>query len=157
MARNYPQTGPLNEADHSVGANVAVFMSFVAAGCVYIILAKLKGTQQFYVTFVPVGTMIAYALLITLSRGLRLRDDQSGDNLYYMGFLFTLTSLGVSLYQFSASHAAGSSSRRAQISWSIGFIPCGLTELQPPVWCGASRISAPSSAVARAFSMMLLS
>jgi hypothetical protein len=33
----------------------------------------------------------------------RLRDDQSGDNLYYMGFLFTLTSLGVSLYQFSSN------------------------------------------------------
>ena len=81
-------------------------MSFVAAGCAYIILAKLKGIEQFYVTFVPVGTMIAYALLISLARGLRLRDDQSGDNLYYMGFLFTLTSLGVSLYQFSATRAA---------------------------------------------------
>jgi hypothetical protein len=45
-------------------------------------------------------------LLITLGRALRLRDDQSGDNLYYMGFLFTLTSLGVSLYQFSATQAA---------------------------------------------------
>src|SRR5258708_6404924 len=81
-------------------------MAFVTAGCAYIILAKLKGIEAFYVTFAPVGIMVAYALLITLSRGLRLRDDQSGDNLYYMGFLFTLTSLGVSLYQFSASHAA---------------------------------------------------
>src|SRR5258708_10818374 len=50
--------------------------------------------------------MLAYALLITLARSIRLRDDQSGDNLYYMGFLFTLTSLGVSLYQFSATRAA---------------------------------------------------
>src|SRR5450432_2709227 len=50
--------------------------------------------------------MIGYALLISLARGLRLRDDQSGDNLYYMGFLFTLTSLGVSLYQFSTTRAA---------------------------------------------------
>ena len=81
-------------------------MTFVAAGCAYIILAKLRGIEPFYVTFVPVGTMIAYALLISLSRSLRLRDDQSGDNLYYMGFLFTLTSLGVSLYQFSATRAA---------------------------------------------------
>src|SRR5207244_11430822 len=47
--------------------------------------------------------------------------------------------------------------RRTQIAGSIGFMPRGLSELQPPVWCGASRISAPSSAVARAFSMMLLS
>jgi hypothetical protein len=106
VARNSPQSGPPNAADPSAGANVVVFMSFVAAGCAYIILAKLKGIEQFYVTFVPVGTMIAYALLISLARGLRLRDDQSGDNLYYMGFLFTLTSLGVSLYQFSATRAA---------------------------------------------------
>jgi hypothetical protein len=106
VARNNPETRPLSAADHSSGANVVVFMSFVAAGCAYIILAKLKGIEPFYVTFVPVGTMIAYALLISLARGLRLRDDQSGDNLYYMGFLFTLTSLGVSLYQFSATRAA---------------------------------------------------
>jgi hypothetical protein len=85
---------------------VAAFMLFVAAGCAYIVLAKLRGIGPFYVTFVPVVIMIGYAVLITLARGLRLRDDQSGDNLYYMGFLFTLTSLGVSLYQFSASRAS---------------------------------------------------
>jgi hypothetical protein len=107
VARNHPDTGPSNEADQASSAgNIAVFMSFVAAGCAYIIVAKLEGIEPFYVTFVPVGTMIVYALLISLARGLRLRDDQSGDNLYYMGFLFTLTSLGVSLYQFSAEHAA---------------------------------------------------
>jgi hypothetical protein len=106
VARNSSESGPPSGTDPSAGANVVVFMSFVAAGCAYIILAKLKGIEQFYVTFVPVGTMIAYALLISLARGLRLRDDQSGDNLYYMGFLFTLTSLGVSLYQFSATRAA---------------------------------------------------
>jgi len=106
VARNYPETGPLGEVRASSGANVVVFMSFVAAGCTYILLAKLKGIEPFYVTFVPVGTMVGYALLISLARGLRLRDDQSGDNLYYMGFLFTLTSLGVSLYQFSTTRAA---------------------------------------------------
>src|ERR1700736_194378 len=81
-------------------------MTFVAAGCAYIVLAKLKGVDQFFVTFVPVAIMLTYALAIYLARSLRLRDDQSGDNLYYMGFLFTLTSLGVSLYQFSATRAA---------------------------------------------------
>jgi hypothetical protein len=103
----HPESGPLGGAERSsIGATVAVFMAFVTGGCAYIILAKLRGVEAFYVTFVPVGTMIAYALLISLARGLRLRDDQSGDNLYYMGFLFTLTSLGVSLYQFTATRAA---------------------------------------------------
>ncbi len=105
MAR-HSGIGPPSEAAFSGGANAAVFMSFVAAGCAYIVLAKLRGMGPFYVTFVPVGTMIAYAMLISLARGVRLRDDQSGDNLYYMGFLFTLTSLGVSLYQFSAARAS---------------------------------------------------
>jgi hypothetical protein len=94
------------EVADATGMSAVVFMAFVALGCVYILLAKLAGVGQFYVTFVPVGIMLAYASLIFLARNLRLRDDQSGDNLYYMGFLFTLTSLGVSLYQFSAEHAA---------------------------------------------------
>jgi hypothetical protein len=106
VARTYPETGSPNDAGQSSGPNVVLFMIFVAVGCAYIVLAKLKGVEPFYVTFAPVGIMIAYALLISLARGLRLRDDQTGDNLYYMGFLFTLTSLGVSLYQFSATHAA---------------------------------------------------
>jgi hypothetical protein len=107
VARNYAEGGPLGDADRSAYfGNVVVFTTFVLAGCGYIILAKLGRVAQVYVTFVPVGTMILYALLISLSRSLRLRDDQSGDNLYYMGFLFTLTSLGVSLYQFSANRAA---------------------------------------------------
>ena len=94
------------EVADATGMGAVVFMAFVAIGSVYILLAKLAGVGQFYVTFVPVGIMLAYAALIFLARNLRLRDDQSGDNLYYMGFLFTLTSLGVSLYQFSAEHAA---------------------------------------------------
>jgi hypothetical protein len=106
VARPRTLFGSLSEGGHSTGVSAIVFVGFVLAGCAYIILAKLGGIGQLYVTFVPVATMLAYALLITLARGLRLRDDQSGDNLYYMGFLFTLTSLGVSLYQFSASRAA---------------------------------------------------
>src|ERR1700730_7714839 len=81
-------------------------MLFVVGGCGYIVVGKLAGIGQFFVTFVPVAIMLAYALLIGLATSLRLRDDQSGDNLYYMGFLFTLTSLGVSLYQFTATRAA---------------------------------------------------
>jgi hypothetical protein len=108
VATKYPSpwTGRVVEGTYATGASAVVFLVFVAAGCAYIVLGKLAGIRPFYVTFVPVGTMLAYALLIYSARGLRLRDDQSGDNLYYMGFLFTLTSLGVSLYQFTAARAA---------------------------------------------------
>jgi hypothetical protein len=106
MARLPHGFGSAGDAASSSGTSAIVFALFVAVGAAYIILAKLEGMAQIFVTFVPVAIMIAYAALIWLARGLRLRDDQVGDNLYYMGFLFTLTSLGVSLYQFNASGAA---------------------------------------------------
>ena len=106
MAPRHPVIERFAEATYSTGLNASVFMGVVALGCIYILVAKLAGVDQFYVTFVPVAIMLTYALVIYFSRNLRLRDDQSGDNLYYMGFLFTLTSLGVSLYQFSVERAA---------------------------------------------------
>src|ERR1700685_3376856 len=108
MAQRPPLHGFRSEGDvgYASAASAIVFMLFVVAGSAYIVVSKLSGIGQIWVTFVPVLTMISYALLIVLARSLRLRDDQAGDNLYYMGFLFTLTSLGVSLYQFNASRAA---------------------------------------------------
>jgi len=107
MARPPPQRF-INPDDGSYSSEISAiaFTLFVVAGSAYIILAKLGGVRQIYVTFVPVAIMIGYAWLIWFARNLRLRDDQAGDNLYYMGFLFTLTSLGVSLYQFNAARAA---------------------------------------------------
>lgn len=82
-----------------------LFFAVVVFGSGYIIFSKLSGFGATAVTTVPVLVMIGYALLLG-TRLFRLRDDQSGDNLYYMGFLFTLTSLAVSLYQFSAAGSA---------------------------------------------------
>lgn len=83
-----------------------VFFTVVLAGSLYIIFSKLYSLPALYVTSVPVLIMVGYALLLGLARFFRLRDDQSGDNLYYMGFLFTLTSLAMSLFQFSPSGSA---------------------------------------------------
>jgi methyl-accepting chemotaxis protein len=82
-----------------------LFFAVVVVGSGYIIFSKLSGFGATAVTTVPVLIMIGYAFLLG-TRQFRLRDDQSGDNLYYMGFLFTLTSLAVSLYQFSAAGSA---------------------------------------------------
>lgn len=83
-----------------------VFFAIVIIGCVYIVLSKVWSLSPFLVTSVPVLIMVGYACLMLAARLLRLRDDQAGDNLYYMGFLFTLTSLAVSLYQFSSEGSA---------------------------------------------------
>ena len=77
-----------------------LFFAVVTSGAAYIVVSKLDEVHAVFVTLVPVCIMIAYAILLGFARLFRLRDDQSGDNLYYMGFLFTLTSLAVSLYQF---------------------------------------------------------
>jgi hypothetical protein len=82
-----------------------LFFAVVIVGSSYIIVSKLNDFGAFLVTSVPVLIMIGYALLLG-ARVFRLRDDQSGDNLYYMGFLFTLTSLAVSLYEFSSAGSA---------------------------------------------------
>jgi ElaB/YqjD/DUF883 family membrane-anchored ribosome-binding protein len=87
-------------------SNAALFFSIVATGALYIVVAKLSGFHPFIVTTIPVLIMLGYAVLLAALRVVRLRDDQAGDNLYYMGFLFTLTSLAVSLYQFSATNSA---------------------------------------------------
>lgn len=82
-----------------------LFFAVVVIGSGYIVFSKLHDFDALAVTAVPVLIMVGYALLLG-ARLFRLRDDQSGDNLYYMGFLFTLTSLAVSLYQFSAVGSA---------------------------------------------------
>lgn len=83
-----------------------LFFAVVLSGSGYIVLAKIFALSAFLVTSVPVLIMIAYAALLGFARLFHLRDDQSGDNLYYMGFLFTLTSLAVSLYQFSSERSS---------------------------------------------------
>src|ERR1700733_13758323 len=85
--------------------NGLVFFGVVIFGSGYIIFSKLHDFGALAATAVPVLVMVGYAVLLG-ARLFRLRDDQSGDNLYYMGFLFTLTSLAVSLYQFSAAGSA---------------------------------------------------
>src|ERR1700687_1880611 len=86
--------------------NGLLFFAVVLSGAGYIVFSKLHEFSALQVTLVPVLIMVAYALVLGLARLFRLRDDQAGDNLYYMGFLFTLTSLAVSLYQFSAAGSA---------------------------------------------------
>lgn len=84
----------------------ALFFTFVMLGIGFIVLAKAVFLLSPWLALgVPVLIMLSYALIVHLP-ALRLRDDQTGDNLYYMGFLFTLASLGVALYQFSSAGSA---------------------------------------------------
>ena len=78
------------------------FGIFTLVGVAFIVAAKSFGWPAAVVTGAPVALMVGYAVAIVLFRRMRLRDDQTGDNFYYMGFIFTLTSLAMSLIQYSA-------------------------------------------------------
>ena len=68
-------------------------------GAVGIIILKQLHVNQLFVTAFPVAIMLVYAVR-SASKPQYLRG-RVGDNLYYLGFLYTLVSLGVSLFEFS--------------------------------------------------------
>jgi chromosome segregation ATPase len=54
----------------------------------------------------PVIAMVLYGCAVTVIPRIRLRLDQAGDNLYYLGFTYTLCSLAITLYRFHATEGA---------------------------------------------------
>lgn len=81
---------------------MGVFAAFTIGGCFFIAVSKWFGVDPFLSMSVPILLMLTYLALSTITGKLRLHDEQTGDNLYYMGFLYTLSSLGMALYQFSS-------------------------------------------------------
>lgn len=80
---------------------MVLFGLLTLVGIVFIWTAKLYALNTGVVTAIPILIMLTYLVLSLIANGLRLHNEQAGDNLYYMGFLFTLSSLGVSLYRFT--------------------------------------------------------
>ncbi|MGV1794161.1 hypothetical protein [Rhizobium sp. A37_96] len=80
---------------------MVLFASITIGGMVFIWSSKLLGWSLPVVTGVPLALMAIYFVVSLAVAGFRLHNEQAGDNLYYMGFLFTLSSLGVSLYLFA--------------------------------------------------------
>jgi len=82
-------------------APIVLFAAVTIGGMAFIWSAKLAAWSTLVVTAVPLALMAIYFLASIALAGFRLHNEQAGDNLYYMGFLFTLSSLGVSLYLFA--------------------------------------------------------
>ena len=83
----------------------SVFFALTLIGIGFIWMAKDLGWSTAFTVAVPVVLMFAYFFTSSFLVGLRLHDEQAGDNLYYMGFLFTLTSLGIALYRFNIDNS----------------------------------------------------
>ncbi|ENN86906.1 putative transmembrane protein [Rhizobium freirei PRF 81] len=80
---------------------MVLFASITIGGMVFIWSSKLMEWSLPIVTGIPLVLMAIYFIVSLAFAGFRLHNEQAGDNLYYMGFLFTLSSLGVSLYLFA--------------------------------------------------------
>jgi phage shock protein A len=83
----------------------AVFLT----GAVAIVLFDLFEQSKVIAVIVCAALMGLYATGALAIPGLRLRADQAADNCYYMGLLFTLTSLGLALFRFASSDLASQS------------------------------------------------
>lgn len=87
---------------HSVRTHgpIVLFIFLTLVGSAVIWFGKVWDFNIELITAVPVSMMFLY-LAVNMLPGLRVHNEQAGDNLYYMGFIFTLTSLGVSLFKFT--------------------------------------------------------
>lgn len=79
-----------------------------AAGVGGGIALKLLAVHPFVAAIFSATVLTLYALLAYSTTSLRLEPEVIGDNSYYLGFLFTLTSLAVTLY-FVIEAGAGNS------------------------------------------------
>lgn len=82
-----------------------LFFGLFFIGTLFIFTLKAYGVRQLFVTLAPVSLMVAYALIALFTKRYRLREDRVGDNIYYLGFLFTLVSLAYSLYVYTPDGA----------------------------------------------------
>ncbi len=79
---------------------ILFFVLFVL-GSVGIWTLKRLNFSQIAVTSFPLSLMILYAAIAIITKRFRLREDRVGDNIYYLGFLYTLTSLAYALYVYN--------------------------------------------------------
>jgi hypothetical protein len=91
------------------GDLIAFVGAFGAGVTLYAVLHVLLDVRQAYVTLAILVVMAAYAFLAAKTARFRVRLDQAGDNAYYLGLLFTLTSMAFALYEFGVRTDAGQS------------------------------------------------
>ena len=74
-----------------------LFFSFVIIGSAILFVAKKTNITSFGLVAISFGLMSTYAFFIALVPATKLRLDIAADNMYYLGFLYTLTSLAVAI------------------------------------------------------------
>lgn len=96
MARSYTK---VHDVKPRMALDRVFFIGAFALGVVGGVALKLNGAHPFLAAGFSAAVLIGYALLIWTSGRLQLEPEAIGDNCYYLGFLFTLASLAVTLWQ----------------------------------------------------------
>jgi hypothetical protein len=85
-----------------------LFVGLFAVGALSIFTLKAMGFPQWLVTLAPCFLMGVYAIVALATKRYRIREDKIGDNIYYLGFLFTLVSLAYALWKYDPGGAGAS-------------------------------------------------
>lgn len=91
------------ESAESTRPDLLLFVLAVLGGVTAYLYMHEAHMRQLHETVVICGIMVSYAYLVCRIPRVRVRLDQAGDNAYYMGLLFTLTSMAIALHEFSGS------------------------------------------------------
>ena len=92
-----------------------LFLVFIAIGFLLIVAAKsalwalgMQGDYSIGIASAAALVMVAYGVLARRLPAVRMRPDRLGDNFYYMGFIFTLASMSVALFQLQGGREVDS-------------------------------------------------
>jgi hypothetical protein len=84
-----------------------LFFSFAGGGSLLIVLAKaLTHWPMEWIAAGAVALMFIYAWIVGRKGIGKLRADQAGDNCYYLGLIYTLTSLAFAIFTFDPEETA---------------------------------------------------
>lgn len=83
-----------------------LFVFMAIFGCVTIWTLKSLGAMPLITVAVPVTLIFTYCGLAWRVPLFYIREDMIGDNAYYLGFLYTLSSLAYALWKFQANQGS---------------------------------------------------
>lgn len=78
----------------------SLFLFMAVLGSIAVWVLKSYSVDYRILIIVPTSLIILYCCLASFVSLFYIREDQIGDNAYYLGFLFTLSSLAYALWRF---------------------------------------------------------
>ena len=86
----------------SVQDHIAFLTIFLIGAIAIFCLRLFTNLHTLVVLIIPILLIVVYMWFVNTNRH-RLREDRAADNVYYLGFLFTMTTLAVSLVRYQQS------------------------------------------------------